>query len=87
MRDYSLAKKRPISEFQDYSCKKEEERIRMNSFSESGLQSSYLRPLLTGKTMMTFQRNFRFNRGLNMILESESPHMKITNRTNPKGLT
>ena len=29
--------------------------------------------------MMTFQINCRFNRGLNMILESESPYMKITN--------
>ena len=31
--------------------------------------------------MMTFRRNFRFNRALNKILESESPHMKITNKT------
>ena len=87
MRNYSPAKKRPISEFQDYSCKKAEERIRINSFSESGLQSSYLSSLLTGKSKMTFQRNFRFIRRLNMILESESLHMKSTNTTNTKDLT
>ena len=28
----------------------------MNSFSESGLQSSHLRPLLTGKTKMTSKK-------------------------------
>ena len=36
---------------------------------------------------MTFQRNFRFIRRLNMILESESLHMKSTNTTNTKDLT
>ena len=36
---------------------------------------------------MTFQRNFRFIRRLNMILQSESLHMKSTNTTNTKDIT